>query len=286
MGKIRLLILVEKLAIVAFLAVLLALIVRTLDPQGSMTKTMAVEALAIGVALIVVEALFLIPDFWAAGREEKHLAKTIVDEFCRRSGVDLTDTNNPLVLANYKGVTKLLTDLNFPEIEGVSRRVRRFDVLNTWLPNAPSTLRILDNILANGGTVRILLAHARSAYVDARHNTLGDDVKRHIIDSYGLVRSVYLAHMAKGSDDIRQRFKVRLYNGAPPCSLYGLGDDCYAGLYAVDAYAVDRYQLKFSRESEIGLYLWGQFDSLWGNATNDDIDITLPTAQWGFAHDE
>jgi len=247
---------------------------RASDASGGhemLIDTIFLHFLAVMIGILILEGIFLGIDRHAAKKERERNNRSIAAEVAKL----LSDGDNEAILQRFHGILATSPRLDFQELDALSHISKDLDILNTWMPNAAETLQLIETVIREGGKVRILLAHARSACVDARSLALGRDVSERIHISYKDL------HELAGRLSERQqgdRIKIRLYKCLPPFSLYRLGDAIFVGFFGVSR-AIDAFQLRIRFSSEIGTNVASQFDALWGRSL--EVDVNQHPQQWG-----
>jgi hypothetical protein len=119
--------------------------------------------------------------------------------------------------------------------------------------------------------------------VSARSVSLEQDVAELISACYQQIHIRYRERhtWAAGNSSL----ELRLYKGAPPCSIFAPGEEMFVGLFGVDKLAVDTFQLQFRSSSEIGGQIRPQFERLW-EMSGPSIDLNMPVMQWGYSREQ
>lgn len=191
------------------------------------------------------------------------------------SRVDLEPQGNPFVDRHFLGVRRIHPVLNWEAFFGNVKSGCDIDILNVWIPAFDGIRDSLRKSLESGYRVRILLVHPNDQYVAVRSTMIGDQVKLRVCQSVRSLRALY----QDLSQSARENLHVRLYRGAPPCTLYRAGDHSVMGLYGARSLAIHGIQFEFQSESAIGSLLNAQFMLLWdcykSAEKNADIDLSL-----------
>lgn len=218
-----------------------------------------------------------------AANVAKHLQESALREILEKSEKHdnliknlVFGPDNPLTIHNYAGLTRVHKHLSRQAITEIAANGCDINILNVWLPEWEWLEPILIRSIHTGHTVRLLLLDQDDEYAETRGQTLERDVPELIRDSYRRIRKLY-KRICIADPSKKINLHLRLYRGAPPCSLYGIGDHSFMGLYGVNNLAIDGVQFEFPRGSVLGSAVWLEFDSLWGYFGDKSADVDLST---------